>query len=119
MQGVTLSKKSLAACLKRRKTVRVCAGHSSWSASALCFITWWLLDRLRVFDGSGHTWRLLAAVMPAMAALAVGVSRYTDYWCAPACGSSWRKPACECTHMITSQCTSPACPLPPVQAQCE
>lgn len=55
-------------------------GHSSWSAAGLCFITWWLLDRLRVFDGSGHTWRLLAAVIPAMAAVAVGVSRYVDYW---------------------------------------
>jgi membrane-associated phospholipid phosphatase len=33
-----------------------------------------------VFDGSGHTWRLLAAVIPAMAAVAVGVSRYVDYW---------------------------------------
>lgn len=83
MQGVTLSKNALAVYLKRRKPGCVCAGHSSWSASGLCFITWWLLDRLRVFDGSGHPWRLLAAVMPAMAALAVGVSRYTDYWCAP------------------------------------
>jgi diacylglycerol diphosphate phosphatase/phosphatidate phosphatase len=56
------------------------AGHSSWSSSALCFITWWLLDRLRVFDGSGHPWRLVAAAMPAMAAVAVGISRYVDYW---------------------------------------
>lgn len=57
-----------------------CTGHSSWSASGLCFITWWLVDRLRVFDGSGHAWRLAAAALPAMAALAVGVSRYVDYW---------------------------------------
>lgn len=25
-----------------------------WSLFCLCFITWWLLDRLRAFDGSGH-----------------------------------------------------------------
>lgn len=57
------------------------AGHSSWSAAGLCYCTWILLDRLQVFgSGSGHPWRLLVAGMPSLAALAVGVSRYHDYW---------------------------------------
>lgn len=48
--------------------------------AGLCFITWWLTDRLHPFDGSGHPWRLAAAVMPALAAVAVGITRYADYW---------------------------------------
>uniref|UniRef100_A0A383VZN4 Phosphatidic acid phosphatase type 2/haloperoxidase domain-containing protein n=1 Tax=Tetradesmus obliquus TaxID=3088 RepID=A0A383VZN4_TETOB len=58
------------------------SGHSSWSAAGLCYCTWLLLDRLHVFGaaGAGHPWRLLLACMPALAALAVGISRVTDYW---------------------------------------
>jgi membrane-associated phospholipid phosphatase len=31
-------------------------------------------------DGGGHAWRMVVAAAPAVGALAVGVSRYTDYW---------------------------------------
>lgn len=41
---------------------------------------WWLFDRLGVFDGSGHPWRLMAAILPGLGALAVAVSRVADYW---------------------------------------
>eukprot|EP00878_Enallax_costatus_P021035 GHUV01022254.1.p1 GENE.GHUV01022254.1~~GHUV01022254.1.p1 ORF type:complete len:161 (+),score=31.44 GHUV01022254.1:120-602(+) len=56
------------------------SGHSSWSASGLCYVTWFLIDRLQAFDGSGHPWRLMVASLPAMAAVSVGITRYTDYW---------------------------------------
>lgn len=55
-------------------------GHSSWSASGLGYVSWFLLDKLAPFDGDGHPWRLVAAVLPALGALAVGITRYTDYW---------------------------------------
>jgi hypothetical protein len=40
---------------------------------------YFLFDRLEVFKG-GHPWRLLVASLPGIAALAAGISRYTDYW---------------------------------------
>lgn len=55
------------------------SGHSSWSAAGLCYVMYFLFDRLQVFKG-GHPWRLLVASLPGIAALAAGVSRYTDYW---------------------------------------
>eukprot|EP00882_Tetradesmus_deserticola_P016324 GHRQ01017427.1.p2 GENE.GHRQ01017427.1~~GHRQ01017427.1.p2 ORF type:complete len:201 (-),score=40.02 GHRQ01017427.1:641-1243(-) len=76
------------------------AGHSSWAAAGLGYCTWLLLDRLQVFAaaGAGHSWRLVVACMPALGALAIGISRVTDYWHHPTdvaaglllgCGVSW------------------------------
>eukprot|EP00879_Flechtneria_rotunda_P011028 GHRR01011523.1.p1 GENE.GHRR01011523.1~~GHRR01011523.1.p1 ORF type:complete len:306 (+),score=58.76 GHRR01011523.1:632-1549(+) len=56
------------------------SGHSSWSSSGLGYLTWFLLDWLQAFDGSGHPWRLIVAVLPSFGALAVGITRYVDYW---------------------------------------
>ncbi len=55
-------------------------GHSSWSAAGLGYLTWALLTLLQPFDGAGHVWRLLTGSLPALAAVAVGVSRYVDSW---------------------------------------
>jgi membrane-associated phospholipid phosphatase len=44
------------------------------------FLSWVLFAKLRVFDGSGHTWKLLAALLPLLVAIAVGITRYSDYW---------------------------------------
>ena len=39
-----------------------------------------LWDMLRPFDGSGQPWRLLLSVLPALGAVAIGITRYVDYW---------------------------------------
>jgi membrane-associated phospholipid phosphatase len=57
-----------------------CAGHSSWSAAGLGYLSWTLLDRLQPFDGQGHVWRVVAAFSPAMGACGVGVTRVIDWW---------------------------------------
>lgn len=87
LQAVRLLQENLSirmtvCCLACRRVACGPAGHSSWSAAGLCYCTWLLLDRLHVFGaaGAGHPWRLLLACMPALAALAVGISRVTDYW---------------------------------------
>ncbi|KAI8468791.1 MAG: phosphatidic acid phosphatase type 2/haloperoxidase [Monoraphidium minutum] len=51
------------------------SGHSSWSASGLGYLSWLLLDRLQPLDGGGHVGRLAAALLPALGACAVGVTR--------------------------------------------
>ncbi|KAF8065455.1 LPP3 [Scenedesmus sp. PABB004] len=58
------------------------SGHSSWSAAGLCYLTWFLIDRLGALSaaGGGHPWRLVAALLPSAGAVAVGVSRVHDAW---------------------------------------
>lgn len=56
------------------------SGHSSWSAAGLGYLSLWCWSILKAFDGSGHAWRLVAGGLPALGAVAVGVSRVTDYW---------------------------------------
>jgi diacylglycerol diphosphate phosphatase/phosphatidate phosphatase len=46
----------------------------------MSFLSWVLFAKLRVFDGSGHTWKLLAALSPLFVSIAVGITRYSDYW---------------------------------------
>lgn len=53
------------------------AGHSSWSAAGLCFLTFWLLGQSRAFSGYTHGWRVMLSVVPALGALVVGITRIT------------------------------------------
>ncbi|KAK9837235.1 hypothetical protein WJX81_000517 [Elliptochloris bilobata] len=56
------------------------SGHTSWSTSGLGFLSLWALGKLRAFDGSGHTWRLLGGLLPLAVAVWIGITRLQDYW---------------------------------------
>lgn len=71
---------SVAAVLLLDHTRVIAAGHSSWSAAGLGYLTFFLWDVLTPMDGGGHAWRLVVALLPAAGALAVGITRYMDYW---------------------------------------
>lgn len=55
-------------------------GHSSWAASGLGFLTFYLMGQTRAMAGSGRAWRLFVSIIPALVAIIVGVTRITDYW---------------------------------------
>jgi len=56
------------------------SGHSSWSAAGLGFFTFWLFGQTQAFSGYPHVWRISFSLVPAFAALVVGITRITDYW---------------------------------------
>ncbi|GAX79829.1 hypothetical protein CEUSTIGMA_g7269.t1 [Chlamydomonas eustigma] len=56
------------------------SGHSSMSASGLGLLTYYLLGQTRAFAGDGHSWHLVVSLVPALLAVAVGVTRITDCW---------------------------------------
>lgn len=45
-----------------------CAGHTSWSTSGLGYTTFWLLGKLRCFDGQAQPTRFIVAVIPLLGA---------------------------------------------------
>ena len=51
------------------------AGHSSWSSSGLSYLSWFVAGKLRCFDGSAHPWRLVAAFLPMLGAIWIGITR--------------------------------------------
>lgn len=53
----------------------LCAGHTSWSTSGLGYLTFWLAGKLRIYDGSGHSWRLPASMVPLGGAVWIGITR--------------------------------------------
>ncbi len=50
------------------------------SASGLGFLSFYLIGQTRAYSGGGHTWRIVVSLIPSAAAIAIGVSRVTDYW---------------------------------------
>lgn len=58
--------------------VTVVAGHTSWSTAGLGYLTFWLLGKLRCFDGTPHPLRFVAAILPLLGAVWIG--RGPTYW---------------------------------------
>ncbi|KAL4859794.1 Lipid phosphate phosphatase 1 [Chlorella vulgaris] len=56
------------------------SGHTSWSTSGLGYTTFWLLGKLRCFDGQAQPTRFIVAVIPLLGALWIGMSRLQDHW---------------------------------------
>ncbi len=50
----------------------IAAGHTSWSTSGLGFLMFWLLGKLRCFDGTPHPMRFVASILPLGGALWIG-----------------------------------------------
>ena len=48
------------------------AGHTSWSTAGLGYLTFWLLGKLRCFDGSARPMRFVASVLPICCAIWIG-----------------------------------------------
>lgn len=51
------------------------SGHTSWSTSGLGWATFFLLGKLRCFDGQAQPLRFLAALAPLLGAVWIGLSR--------------------------------------------
>ncbi|KAK9799711.1 hypothetical protein WJX73_001576 [Symbiochloris irregularis] len=56
------------------------SGHTSWTTSGMGFLSFWLLGKLRCFDGSAHPNRIVLALIPLGLAVWVGITRMQDYW---------------------------------------
>ncbi|CAK0784440.1 hypothetical protein CVIRNUC_007644 [Coccomyxa viridis] len=56
------------------------SGHTSWSTSGLGYVTFWLLGKLRLYDGSSHIWKWPVALAPVAGALWIGFTRIQDNW---------------------------------------
>ena len=56
------------------------SGHSSMSAAGLGFLTFYLLGQLGAYSSGGFAWRAVLALMPTLIAVAIGITRVTDYW---------------------------------------
>jgi hypothetical protein len=52
-----------------------CAGHTSWSTSGLGYVSFWLLGKLRLYDGSSHIWKWPVALAPLGGAIWIGITR--------------------------------------------
>lgn len=48
--------------------------------AGLGFATFWLLGKLRCFDGQAQPLRFVAALLPLLGAVWIGLSRISDYW---------------------------------------
>lgn len=48
--------------------------------AGLGFLSWYMLGQLRAYSGPQHVWRLIVGLVPILAAVAVAVTRVTDYW---------------------------------------
>ena len=56
------------------------SGHTAWSTSGLGYLTFWLLGKLRCFDGAAQPGRFIAAMLPVCGALYIGLTRLQDDW---------------------------------------
>ncbi|CAM8984057.1 unnamed protein product [Rhodiola kirilowii] len=56
------------------------SGHTSWSFAGLCFLSWYLAGKIRLFDRRGHVAKLCLVFIPLLVACLVGISRVDDYW---------------------------------------
>ncbi|GMH33635.1 hypothetical protein BSKO_01469 [Bryopsis sp. KO-2023] len=56
------------------------SGHSSWAMCSLAFMTFFMLGKLRPFDGRGEVWRLVVSIIPVCIAVGIGITRINDYW---------------------------------------
>ena len=76
------------------------AGHSSWAASGLGYLSQFLFERLQPLSapGAGHPWRLAVAAVPACGAIAIGITRYVDYWCVHSSAG------CLCAALVGQAC---------------
>ena len=52
-----------------------CTGHTSWSTSGLGYVTFWLLGKLRLYDGASHIWKWPVALAPLGGAVWIGITR--------------------------------------------
>ncbi|KAL2329525.1 hypothetical protein Fmac_017106 [Flemingia macrophylla] len=56
------------------------SGHTSWSFSALGFLSLYLSGKIQAFDRRGHVAKLCIVFLPLLFASLVGISRIDDYW---------------------------------------
>ena len=50
------------------------------SAAGLRFLTFYLIGQLKAYSGGGFAWRVVLSCLPALVAVAIGITRVTDYW---------------------------------------
>ena len=56
------------------------SGHSSFAASGLGFLTYYLLGLTKCYAGPSSTGRLVLSLLPTLVAILVGISRVKDSW---------------------------------------
>eukprot|EP01024_Parvocaulis_polyphysoides_P055421 TRINITY_DN5674_c0_g1_i2.p2 TRINITY_DN5674_c0_g1~~TRINITY_DN5674_c0_g1_i2.p2 ORF type:complete len:269 (-),score=28.60 TRINITY_DN5674_c0_g1_i2:608-1414(-) len=56
------------------------SGHASGSMSGLGFLSLFLMDQLRAYDGTGSVWKGTVVVVPMLCGGLVGASRVRDYY---------------------------------------
>lgn len=56
------------------------SGHTSWSTAGLGYLTFWLMGKLRCFDGSAQPMRFVGSLLPLLGAVWIGLTRLQDYW---------------------------------------
>lgn len=69
------------------------SGHTSWSTSGLGWATFFLLGKLRCFDGQAQPLRFLAALAPLLGAVWIGLSRCARC-CSRRCAEGDEWPGC-------------------------
>lgn len=58
------------------------SGHTSWSTAGLGYLSFWLMGKLRCFNGGGRAGPLglVLALTPLSGSIWIGASRLQDYW---------------------------------------
>ena len=58
------------------------AGHTSWSTAGLGYVSIWIAGKLRIYDGSGHPWKVPLSMVPLGGAAWIGITRL-QVFCVP------------------------------------